>query len=240
MNTYSITDVGIERDHNEDHYANYFHTHFTFLVIADGMGGHAAGEVASSLAANTIRDYIIENKARTDYERLLKEAFEKANEVVYSEANKEQDYKSMGTTSVAAIILGDKVIIANVGDSRCYLWRDGEMTQLTHDHSLVADLIRKGLLTEEDAKTHPERSAVTRAIGSAETVEVDIITEKIQAKDKVLLCSDGLTTMLEDEEIAAVVTSGGSSKIESEKLIALANEAGGYDNITITLFEVEV
>ncbi len=240
MNTYSITDVGIERDHNEDNYANYFHTHFTFFVVADGMGGHAAGEVASSLAANNIRDFIIENKTRPDYGNLLREAFEKANALVYSEANQEQEYKSMGTTSVATIITEDKLYIANVGDSRCYLWREGKLSQLTEDHSLVADLIRKGLLTEEDAKTHPERSAVTRAMGSAEDVEVDIITEDLISGDKVLLCSDGLTTMLDDDVISSVISQGGSCKVECEKLITLANEAGGYDNITITLFEVEV
>lgn len=239
MNTYSITDIGKEREKNQDRFSNYFHSAFSLLIVADGMGGYQGGEIAAQLAVSTIRDFIIRNKQREDYESLLVDAIAEANIAVVAESKTDDDLKSMGTTVVCVLVIGDRAIVAHVGDSRCYLWREEGLRQITRDHSLVADLVREGVLSPEDAKVHPERSAVTRAIGAFSSVEAEIDLVDLVGGDKLLICTDGLTNMLEDDQIASSIHSGGDCKTECENLVALANEAGGHDNITVTLYEFE-
>lgn len=237
MNTYSVTNPGRHRPNNQDAYSNYFHNRFSLLLVADGMGGHNAGEVASRIAASEIQRYVINQKKRDDYENLLKEAVWHTNALIFEKAKTEKALENMGTTVVAAIVTGNRAIIAHVGDSRAYLFRNGKLKRLTEDHSLVADLIRRGLLTEEDAKVHPERSVITRAVGAQETVETDIGVFLLEPNDKLLLTTDGLTGMVTDDELLEIVTDDLDIKQQAQNLVKLANEHGGMDNITVTLHE---
>lgn len=206
------------------------------FVVADGMGGAQAGEVASRIAVETFEQGLPESGSPE--ERLVK-AVQAANQRIHELAGAERERAGMGTTLTAAYLDDSDLAIAHVGDSRAYLFRDGELTRLTQDHSLVEELVRQGKLTPEQAAEHPQRSIITRALGPEPTVNVDTWTYPVRAGDVLLLCSDGLTSMISEPEVAAVLAETDDLGKAAEQLIAAANRAGGRDNITVVLFRLE-
>lgn len=180
---------------------------------------------------------MISHKDEADVKQLLIDAILHANEVVYQKASEEEELCNMGTTVVGVIVKENIAYIAHVGDSRCYVWREEQLEQLTVDHSHVEDLLREGIITAEEAKHHPDKHKLSRAIGVEEFVEVDLLTYPLQENEKLLLCTDGLTNMVSDDDIFQIIKKNESSKRECEKLVELANLAGGRDNITVTIFE---
>ena len=226
------TDTGRQRSANED---SVF-VRAPLFVIADGMGGARAGEVASK----TVVDAFDRPLPEAPPERVLKETIEGANRTVYSLARKDSNLSGMGTTTTAAILdeRSDEVAIGHVGDSRAYRLRRGKLERLTRDHSLVEEMRRKGQLTEAQAEDHPQRSIITRSVGPEPEVEVDLQTVPAQAGDIFLLCSDGLTTMLDDEHIELLLTRATSMPNAVRALVDEANRAGGRDNISVIAFKV--
>ncbi len=229
----ALTDTGRRRRRNED----AFVCEPPLFAVADGMGGAQAGEVASRLAAETLREQELGDlSSREQTVELIREA----NRRVYAYSSENASARGMGTTMTVALVEGSIVTIGHVGDSRAYLLRDGQLTQLTQDHSLVAELVRSGRLSPKEAESHPRRSVITRALGTDSDVEVDAFSLGAQRNDLFLLCSDGLTSMVSDEEIADLLVDARASLDEAgKKLIAAANQAGGEDNITVVLFELE-
>jgi len=228
------SDLGRQRQGNED---NYF-VRAPLFVVADGMGGAQAGEVASELAVKRFEQGLPDGAAPAE---ALPELIRQANAQIHEQARTDSQRAGMGTTVTAAYVDGDAVVVAHVGDSRCYLLRDGELIRLTHDHSLVGELVARGKLTEEQAESHPQRSVITRALGPEPTVEVDVETFPARAGDVFLLCSDGLTSMVHEPKLKPLLEDLGSRPLEQtgRALIAAANEAGGRDNITVILFRLE-
>jgi len=226
------TDTGRQRRGNED---SSFARPPVF-VVADGMGGAQAGEVASQIAVETFEEGLPESGSPE--ERLVNRVQE-ANSRIYERSRTEHERAGMGTTLTAAYLDDAHVAIAHVGDSRAYLFRDGSLTRLTQDHSLVDELVRRGKLTEEQAAEHPQRSIITRALGPEPTVEVDTWNYGVRAGDILLLCSDGLTSMISEERIAHSIASADSLERAADQLIDEANAAGGRDNITVVLFRLE-
>jgi protein phosphatase len=237
-----LTDVGRERSHNEDRYIVVPELHL--YVVADGMGGHQSGEVASKLAASTIASYFKNGDAaksrRTPLDR-LRSAVATANAKIYARADDERAYRGMGTTVVAAVFSAAEsmIHIGHAGDSRCYLIRGGRITQLTRDHSLVADaLLERPDLTENDLAYLP-RNVITRALGMGPTVDVDMRSERTEVGDVFLLCSDGLHGLVPDEEIIEIVRKNQDLTQACARLIERANMHGGRDNITAVLVRIE-
>jgi len=206
------------------------------FVVADGMGGAQAGEVASQIAIDVFEHQLPESGSP---EERLAGGVQEANRQIYQRSRAEHERAGMGTTLTAAYLDDAHVAIAHVGDSRAYLFRDGKLTRLTQDHSLVDELLRRGKLTEEQAAEHPQRSIITRALGPEPEVEVDRFTYSVRAEDIVLLCSDGLTSMISEQRIADVLRSNESLERAADQLIDEANAAGGRDNITVVLFRLE-
>ncbi len=243
----AATDVGQRREHNEDSYLVWqierCHLDRTetlaLLVVADGMGGHAAGEVASKLCLQVFATHLLPmiqdwlNFHEPNWRHALMEAVHEANRQVFAEAQAMRN--NMGTTLTAALIVGDKVLFANVGDSRGYMVQNGQLRQITKDHSLVQRLVDAGLITPEEARWHPQRNIITQAIGLDPNVTVDLFEVPLRPGDLVLLCSDGLVDMVDDVEIERVLLSELDLSVAVQTLIRLANEAGGDDNITVVL-----
>jgi PPM family protein phosphatase len=226
------TDTGRQRRDNEDNaYARP-----PVFVVADGMGGAQAGEVASRIAIEAFEGGLPD--AGSPEERLRTRVRE-ANHEIYERARADRQRAGMGTTLTAAYVDDAHVAIAHVGDSRAYLFRDGTLQRLTQDHSLVDELVRRGKLTEEQAAEHPQRSIITRALGPEPDVEVDTWTYPARAGDVVLLCSDGLTSMISEERVREVLAANSDLDAAGDALINEANEAGGRDNITVVLFRLE-
>lgn len=208
------------------------------LVVCDGMGGANAGNIASSIAVQTFSDKVKElfaSSAKPSI-RALRLAVDHANEAVFRESISDPNLEGMGTTLVAAVIQGRHATLINIGDSRAYRIRGDDITQLTLDHSYVQELYRKGKLTAEEARHHPNRNLITRAVGVDEFVEADIFEGELAPTDLLLLCSDGLTGMLEDAEIVSLVNASRSLEEAIDRLIAAACDNGGMDNITAILF----
>ena len=227
------TDTGRRRRRNED----AFVCEPPLFAVADGMGGAQAGEVASRLAAESLREQELGDLSALEQ---AVELIREANRRVYTYSSENASARGMGTTMTVALVEGSIVTIGHVGDSRAYLLRDDQLTQLTQDHSLVAELVRSGRLSPKEAESHPRRSVITRALGTDSDVEVDVFSLRGQDGDLFLLCSDGLTSMVSDEEIASLlVVARGDLGDAGKKLIAAANLAGGEDNITVVLFELE-
>ncbi len=229
------TDTGRQRRDNEDS----AYVRVPLFVVADGMGGAQAGEVASALAVEEFRRGLPDagGDDQTTEQRLAARV-QTANRRIYETAQTERDQSGMGTTLTAVYLDGPDLVIAHVGDSRAYLLRDAELTRLTHDHSLVEELMRRGKLTPEQAAEHPQRSIITRALGIEPDVEVDTWSYPARAGDVVLLCSDGLTSMIDESLVAQVLRSTPDLERAGEQLIHEANEAGGRDNITVILFAI--
>jgi PPM family protein phosphatase len=225
------TDVGRQRNANEDDFV----LAPPFFAVADGMGGAKAGEVASAMATEGFEGERDSGEpAEVQLARILREA----NRRIYDLAVADESHRGMGTTLTAAKVTGDEISLGHVGDSRAYRMRDGELEQLTKDHSLVAELERTGQITAEAAEHHPQRSIITRALGPEPDVEVDTYTLAGRDGDLFLLCSDGLTSMISDEEIASILRSAESLDEAADALVRAANQSGGKDNITVVLFRV--
>jgi serine/threonine protein phosphatase PrpC len=225
------SDTGRKRRRNEDSYV----CEPPLFAVADGMGGAQAGEVASRLAAGTLRE------ASTDGtpEERVAELIQEANRRVYQEAGEDATRRGMGTTVTAALALDDRIVIGHVGDSRAYRIRGGELEQLTQDHSLVAELVRSGKLSPEEAENHPQRSVITRALGTDPDVDVDVFATDTQTGDVYMLCSDGLSGMVDDDAILQLVERHREDLDAAAKaLVGAANREGGEDNITVVLFEI--
>jgi protein phosphatase len=231
---FSHSDTGRQRRGNED----AFLERAPLFVVADGMGGAQGGEVASRIAIEQFADGIVVDDADDPAESLAGRA-EAANAAIYARAQHDADLAGMGTTLTAAYVGPHEVSFAHVGDSRAYRFHDGRLERLTHDHSLVEELIRQGQLTEAEAEEHPQRSIITRALGPEPAVDVDMITLDGVAGDIYLLCSDGLTSMLPESEVEQIVASSRTLASAGKALIAAANRAGGRDNITVVLFRLE-
>jgi protein phosphatase len=226
------TDTGRQRDANEDSYL----ARPPVFAVADGMGGAQAGEVASRLAAESFEAV---QRGTESPETYLRAIAKTANARIHRLAESDSTRSGMGTTLTAALVEGEEVGFAHVGDSRAYLFRDGELKLLTSDHSLVEELRRQGRLTDEQAEDHPQRSIITRALGPEREVEVDTMTYRARPGDIYLLCSDGLTTMIKEDRIAAILGDSPSLDAAVDRLVAEANDAGGRDNITIVAFRLD-
>jgi serine/threonine protein phosphatase PrpC len=226
------TDTGRQRRDNED---NAF-ARAPVFVVADGMGGAQAGEVASRIAVEVFQQALPESGSP---EERLASGVRAANRKIYDLSRVEHERAGMGTTLTAAYLDDAQLAIAHVGDSRAYLFRDGSLTRLTQDHSLVEELVRRGKLTEAQAAEHPQRSIITRALGPEPEVEVDTWSYPVRAGDVLLLCSDGLTSMIGEDVVSEVLDSASTLNGAAERLIGEANDAGGRDNITVVLFRLE-
>lgn len=238
MLVFAKSDIGLIRQTNEDSYACI---HPDLFLVADGMGGHVAGEVASKMAVQAVVEYLRQNLQPGLTPRgLLEQAIARANELIYQLSKSRDDYAGMGTTVSAVYLDGANVYWGHVGDSRVYLLRDSHLCQLTNDHSLVWELVQSGNITKAEAHTHPQRNMLTRAVGTGKTIQVDTGVTGWQKGDYLLLCTDGLTNMLSEQEICRLIKEG---QLDGEKtvnlLIAEANRAGGLDNITAILLKNE-
>lgn len=239
MKAFSITDIGKIRSVNQDyvfrsenaigHLPNLF-------LVADGMGGHKAGDLASRYCVELMIEQVKKSSFRTPVS-ILEEAIQTANEGVLKKALTSADYEGMGTTLVAATLAGDELYIANIGDSRAYLVGK-EMKQITEDHSLVEAMVKTGGLERKDAKSHPNKNIITRALGTNRMVQADFFELSLRHDDIILMCSDGLTNMIEDDELYDIIQNGKQNlEITAKKLIETANQYGGRDNISVVLIE---
>jgi serine/threonine protein phosphatase PrpC len=230
--TIAKTDTGRQRRENEDCAL----ARAPVFVVADGMGGAQAGEVASRIAVDAFAQGLPDSGSP---EERLASRVQEANQKIWEQSRTRHEHAGMGTTLTAAFLEDSELAIAHVGDSRAYLFRDGSIRRLTQDHSLVDELVRRGKLTEEQAAEHPQRSIITRALGAEPTVEVDTWTYPVRAGDVILLCSDGLTSMVPEERLQEILAETSDLKLAAQKLIDEANAAGGRDNITVVLSRIE-
>lgn len=238
MQAFSMTDIGRHRKMNQDYVyiskrpvgnlPNLF-------IVADGMGGHNAGEYASRHTVNTI----VSSAASSDFTQpaaILEEAIKAANKELIRQASLDTSMWGMGTTVVAAVIFENRLYVANVGDSRLYIVNNS-ITQITKDHSYVEEMVRRGEIAREDARLHPDKNIITRAVGALEEIEIDFFEEELACGDEILLCSDGLTNMIEDEQIYQIIKMQEDVCEQADKLIETANQNGGKDNITVVIVD---
>lgn len=248
LEAYGQTDVGRRRKLNEDSFL--VDTETNLYAVCDGMGGHNAGEVASKMSIETIESFIQKSHREKEitwpygldvnlsYDgNRLKTALQLANKRVFKAADNREDYTGMGTTAVAALITEGAMTLGSAGDSRCYLVRDGKLTQLTRDDSWVTSAWAEGILSSEEIERHPLRNVITKAIGAKEAIEIEVSEHKLQNGDIAFLCSDGLHAMITNEQILKVITPFPATLQEAaQKLIDAANEAGGKDNVSVVIF----
>lgn len=241
MKSYSITDVGQKRKENQD----YVYASETpvgnlpnLFVVADGMGGHNAGDFASSFSVQVLLDSIRQD-INFNPIKIIRTAMEKANGQLILEASKSSDKAGMGTTMVVTTIIDHYAYVANVGDSRLYLIDEEGITQVTKDHSLVQEMVRLGEISKEDAKKHPDKNIITRAIGAASRLEPDFFDVRLEEESILLLCSDGLSNMIDETDMVNIVVNSDSLKEAGEKLVSAANANGGRDNIAVVLVKPE-
>jgi protein phosphatase len=247
----AVTDIGRKRKGNED--ALFLNPEQRLFVVADGMGGHAAGEVASKIAVDSINEFValtggdeeitwpfgLDETISYDGNR-LKTAIRHANRRVLEATREKTEYEGMATTVAAVLVDGDLANLGHVGDSRIYLWSEGKLGLLTSDHSWVNEQIQSGVISADQARNHPLRNVVTRALGGKQDLSVDMQVRKMKAGEMLLLCSDGLTTRVSDEEIARVLgEAGGDVNQAAHSLVEAANAHGGEDNITVVLLKFE-
>lgn len=238
MKISSLTDIGNTREMNQDYLYSSEESVGklpNLFLVADGMGGHKAGEFASRYVVEHIVRSIKGSKEE-EAVRILSESIETANRKLKEYADAHQQMRGMGTTIVAAVIQGRTLLVANVGDSRLYIVGD-EITQVTQDHSLVQEMVRLGQMNPQSAKNHPDKNIITRAVGVSEKVKIDIFERQLRAGEYIILCSDGLTNMVEDSVILQILHGAGSLSDKAERLIELANKNGGKDNITVIIIE---
>lgn len=241
IKTFSITDIGKKRKLNQD----YVYTSEmpignlpNLFLVADGMGGHKAGDYASRCAIETIVEYAQGCEDNSPI-AILEKSIHYANEVIRIKSSEDEAMSGMGTTLVAATIKDDLLCVANVGDSRLYIINNREIKQITRDHSLVEEMVRMGGLKPELARSHPDKNIITRAIGACDELEIDFFNVKLDADDMILMCSDGLTNMIEDEEIRMILQGQRDIVEKAESLVNAANNNGGKDNIAVVLIEAD-
>lgn len=236
-----MTDIGRYRKLNEDSYFIYRNELLVGGMVADGMGGHNAGEVASKMATELIKSGIMDGfYPDMDYmelSELIRRVYIEVNSEIFRKSRVERGAAGMGTTATAAFVYRGKLITANVGDSRVYAVKDGKIRQLTKDHSYVEELIEMGELSPENAKNHPQKNYITRALGTEDFVKTDILINEYNG-ETIVICSDGLTNLVADEQIADIVTENEDFDAAAKALVRLANQKGGADNITCVVFEV--
>lgn len=245
MNIYGLTNIGSVRKDNQDSYAiRMLNDHLAVAVVCDGMGGAKAGNVASAVAVETFCAAVEEAcrqgvpDSSDQREDLMRSACRKANDCVYELSCSNQEYRGMGTTLVAALILANEIWVVNVGDSRCYLIEDGSIRQVTHDHSLVQALVDRGELMPEEARTHPKKNLITRALGVDRDVACDLYQVTPEKGSRLLLCSDGLTNVLPDEMIRQAVAVHPELETACGILLTLTLEQGAPDNVTAVLAQL--
>ena len=240
MNALGKTDVGLRRHENQDTFAVETIGKSVAAVVCDGMGGAEGGQIASTLAVETflkeLRALLREDMSVEQLRELASFCVAQANTAVY-ERTLEDDCRGMGTTLVSAVAGEKGTVVCNVGDSRAYLIRGGEITRITHDHSVVQTLVESGNITAEEARTHPNRNLITRALGTEEMTQCDAFEVAFQRGDKLLLCTDGLVVTATDEDICRAVCLGKSSEQDLDELIALAKAQGAPDNVTVVLVD---
>ena len=239
MRATAITDIGKTRAVNQDYiYASVEGIGClpNLFVVADGMGGHKAGDTASRYTVETIKELIAESE-ETDALSVISEAVKSVNTLLIKKAGESEDYQGMGSTLVIASIFGNVLRVANVGDSRLYVI-DDEITQITRDHSLVEEMVLAGQLSRSEARTHAKKNVITRAIGGEEEVEPEMFSVDLKENSKILMCSDGLTNMLEDDEIMRIVKNSPDIEEAAAVLIDRANANGGKDNISVVIVEL--
>lgn len=238
IKSFSVTDIGRKRKLNQDFVYSSDEPVGNLknvYIVADGMGGHQAGDYASKCTVETmVRE--IRGCFEQSPIRILSRAIRIANDQVRRKAREDESLYGMGTTVVAATVLGKYLQVANVGDSRLYIINE-EVRQITRDHSLVEEMVRMGGLDREAARNHPDKNIITRAIGARDTIEIDFFHEELKSGDLILMCSDGLTNMLEDEEIGRILKTPGTIEERAERLIDAANQNGGRDNIAVILID---
>lgn len=240
LKTFSITDIGVRRNINQD---------FVFssekpvgrlpnlFIVADGMGGHKAGDFASRQATQTIVE-CLQNSTQENTVTAIRSAIEQANETVIAKAAESESFEGMGTTVVLATIFDNAMYVANVGDSRLYLERD-ELKQITKDHSLVEEMVRMGGIDQEAARYHPKKNVITRAVGGSDEIQIDFFEIQLAPGDVILMCSDGLTNMVEDSEISLILRKQRDVVEMAETLVRTANENGGTDNVSVIIIKKE-
>ncbi len=236
------TDKGKAREVNQDcFYISGFdgYSEINYFIIADGMGGHNAGEIASTFTVEFIREYIdskiTPDKSGAEITELLNEAIRQANSAIFKKSAEDEDFAGMGTTVIICVInISDgKLYTAHVGDSRLYLIHNGRINRITTDHSMVEELLSSGTITKEEAVKHPKKNVITRAVGGEITIKTDMFIDSVTENDIVLVCTDGLTNMLNEQEILGTISAHEDLQIAVNELIELANLQGGLDNITV-------
>lgn len=238
----ACTDIGRIRRINEDSYFSYRNENLVGGMVADGMGGHNAGEVASRMTTMIVKDFIIRkfdpNMSHMQLGDLIKSAFIEANAEIYEYARHHEEAKGMGTTASMGFIYRNKLVAVHVGDSRIYAVSDGAIRQITTDHSYVQELLNRGQITGDAAKNHPQKNLITRAVGADISIKVDVIIEDYNG-ETVFICSDGLSNLVSDEQIMTILNEHENLQTGVENLVALANKKGGNDNITCLAFDID-
>ncbi|MDO5555762.1 MAG: Stp1/IreP family PP2C-type Ser/Thr phosphatase [Clostridia bacterium] len=241
MQAYAKTDIGKAREINQDFiYVSEEINDMRLCILADGMGGYKGGEVASNLATISARNYIEQNFKNIELnmdniQQLIKKSMEYANKIVYEKSKENQELYQMGTTLEICLVYGNKVYIGHIGDSRIYRIRKNIIRRITTDHSYVETLVKDGKITREEAFYHPKKNMLIKALGCADDIEPDVTAKGFLQNDIILMCSDGLTNMLKEEEIYNIVKE--NKENSCQKLIQRANELGGYDNISVIIIE---
>ena len=238
MKTFSVTDAGVVREMNQDY---YFSSDTAvgnlpnLFIVADGMGGHKAGDYASRYTIERVVASVSRNTGEEPI-AIMKEAINKANELLVAESREDESKSGMGTTLVIGTIIGNKLFVANIGDSRLYVVGQN-MRQITRDHSLVDEMVRLGEINADEARVHPDKNIITRAVGTSDHVEADFFEVEITADDTILLCTDGLTYMVRDDEILDIIKKYDNAQAATMQLVKEANANGGRDNITVMIIK---
>ena len=238
MKTFSVTDAGVVREMNQDY---YFSSDTAvgnlpnLFIVADGMGGHKAGDYASRYTIERVVASVSRNTGEEPI-AIMKEAINKANELLVAESREDESKSGMGTTLVIGTIIGNKLFVANIGDSRLYVVGQN-MRQITRDHSLVDEMVRLGEINADEARVHPDKNIITRAVGTSDHVEADFFEVEITADDTILLCTDGLTNMVRDDEILDIIKKYDNAQAATMHLVKEANANGGRDNITVMIIK---
>ena len=242
MNIYAETDVGMVRQMNQDaYYISEENDNYKLCILADGMGGYTGGEIASRLACVSAADYIKKNfedgKPYTKEElmQIISDAMQQANAIVYEKSREEKELEQMGTTLEICLIYNNRVFIGHIGDSRIYRIRQGIMRKITVAHSYVQKLVKDGTITKEEAIHHPKKNMLMKALGCEEKIEPDIMVKGFNSNDIILICSDGLTNMIAEQEIYNIIVE--NIETATQNLIKKAKELGGYDNITVIIIK---
>lgn len=238
------THIGMVREHNEDSLLvfNKYYPRFSLFAVADGMGGHNAGEVASAMAIEGIRNFFVNNYMMDKFhfsDKEMNTLIRKINGDILEKSQIDASLNGMGTTLTLVVNINQEIHISHIGDSRAYKVNDKGMEQLTEDHSLVAGLVKKGEITKEEAKTHPQKNIITRALGTGEAIYADMYHFKLCPEDIILLCTDGLTNSISENEIYRIIRENKDSDFQqiAEMLVQVANDNGGNDNISIIIFQ---